>query len=146
MSLLSDTLGSYCAHELQQVSGRSTVVTQAGPSKGQLTTATTSSFWAHQTDSATPHMCTHTSALLPPQLLCHDLFFGAKKGRALLLPEANCFKCSLCHSSGLLNLRSLEVESHVLQPEDGAVGTAQHQAIKVICWLWLSAGVHQSCL
>lgn len=58
---------------------------------------------------------------------------GAKKGRTPFLPEANCFKRSLCHSSGLLNLSSLEVESHVLQPEDGAIGTAQHQAVKIIC-------------
>lgn len=77
------------------------------------------SFWGHWNRLyRSPHTYTHTdnatNALLPLQLSHHDLFFGAKKGRAPLSPEADRFKRSLCYSSGLLNLGSLEVKSHVL--------------------------------
>lgn len=37
-------------------------------------------------------------------------------------PERDGFEGPLSHSSGLLDLRGLQVMSHVLQPEQGAVG------------------------
>lgn len=137
---LSDTFRSSWAHDLQQVSRGP--VTQARPSKDSCYHLILLNL-LKQTLSLHTHRHYQCSS---KTLLSWIILWGIKKSRALLLPETDCFKCSLCHSSGLVNLCSLEVESHVLQPEDGAVGTAQHQTVEVICWLGLPTRVHQSCL
>lgn len=45
-------------------------------------------------------------------------------------PERDGFEGPLSHGSGLLDLRGLQVMSHVLQPEQGAVGRGQKQPLE----------------
>ena len=65
---------------------------------------------------------------------------------AKLRPEGDGLKGPLSHGTGLLDLRGLQVESHVLQPQNRAIGGAQHQSVKIIRGLWLPPRIHQRLL
>lgn len=62
------------------------------------------------------------------------------------IPEGDGLQGPLRHRAGLLDLRSLQVVGHVLQPQQGAVGGGQDEALKGGGVLRPQVWVHQLCL
>lgn len=58
-------------------------------------------------------------------------------------PEGDGFEGSLADRTRLLDLRGLQMESHVLQPEEGAVWRRQEQTLKRHCAVRTHRRVHE---